>query len=473
MAAKTLLLPAVPFLATLLPFKFMIFCGTLRRLQAGAVDSGTTQKGYRALSTVLSQPTPSSWKEEVNLRLAAHRNRRSTGAVAAPAPEQMQSMASSRAAQAAARVAARYAQARSYSEMQAEEARVAVRAAEIATQVALEAQAHAEAKLATLDAVAQQPAPQPELIRSRPEESLQPQVSEQRWESPASVVAEPLRREDLDVRWEPELPARHEDFSSMRATLGRDAFEIPTSDWWAPAETEAAPVASVVEPAQPIPANLIEFPGELVATRKVRPRRVEGDHVDGMDAQLSIFEVDPATLSTEAEPVAREQAGDWRALDPESSPLLDDGVTETIPVKLPVLNLQQASINRRLMAAIVDGTLITGILLALVLMAGNMVSNLPPMHRIEMGAAICWAVVALVYQLFFFYVARATPGMKYASISLCTFDDQFPGRNRLLSRLAAMAFSIAPMGLGIAWALFDEEHLCWHDRISKTYQRKS
>jgi len=26
--------------------------------------------------------------------------------------------------------------------------------------------------------------------------------------------------------------------------------------------------------------------------------------------------------------------------------------------------------------------------------------------------------------------------------------------------------------LGVAWALFDEDHLCWHDRLSRTYLRK-
>jgi hypothetical protein len=31
---------------------------------------------------------------------------------------------------------------------------------------------------------------------------------------------------------------------------------------------------------------------------------------------------------------------------------------------------------------------------------------------------------------------------------------------------------VLPLGLGLAWGLFDEEHLNWHDRLSRTYQRK-
>ena len=28
-----------------------------------------------------------------------------------------------------------------------------------------------------------------------------------------------------------------------------------------------------------------------------------------------------------------------------------------------------------------------------------------------------------------------------------------------------------PLGMGLLWAVFDEDHLGWHDRISGTYQR--
>jgi hypothetical protein len=29
------------------------------------------------------------------------------------------------------------------------------------------------------------------------------------------------------------------------------------------------------------------------------------------------------------------------------------------------------------------------------------------------------------------------------------------------------------MGLGVAWAIFDDDHLNWHDRLSRTYQRSN
>jgi uncharacterized RDD family membrane protein YckC len=62
--------------------------------------------------------------------------------------------------------------------------------------------------------------------------------------------------------------------------------------------------------------------------------------------------------------------------------------------------------------------------------------------------------------------------MRCARLSLCTFDGQSPTRGQLRRRLGALLLSVLPVGLGVAWILFDDDHLCWHDRLSKTYLRK-
>jgi hypothetical protein len=38
-------------------------------------------------------------------------------------------------------------------------------------------------------------------------------------------------------------------------------------------------------------------------------------------------------------------------------------------------------------------------------------------------------------------------------------------------RLAALLLTVLPLGLGLVWALFDEDGLMGHDRLSKTYMR--
>jgi len=44
-------------------------------------------------------------------------------------------------------------------------------------------------------------------------------------------------------------------------------------------------------------------------------------------------------------------------------------------------------------------------------------------------------------------------------------------RAQLRRRLGALLLSLIPVGLGIVWSLFDDDRLCWHDRLSKTYLR--
>jgi uncharacterized RDD family membrane protein YckC len=77
----------------------------------------------------------------------------------------------------------------------------------------------------------------------------------------------------------------------------------------------------------------------------------------------------------------------------------------------------------------------------------------------------------LLYQYLFFKYAEGTPGMRYAKIALCTFEDENPTRNAMCRRVFFMLLSAAPLGLGFAWAWFDPDRLAWHDRLSRIYQR--
>ncbi len=246
-----------------------------------------------------------SWKEEVNQRIAAHKNRKPV-----PATEQGTALpehhaASNRAAAAAARVAARFAKAPSYNELLENEARAAVRAAEAVSRAALQAQAVAESVLAELQAAkAAQPGWQfhedeeqadhrfasPAAETAYQSAAEEQEIADAGWEEPAKMA------QSYEIRWEPDAPM-------LRAEPGISGALHETPEWHenAPATEEGA--IEIVEAAQPIHANLIEFPREIVATRKVRPRRAEGPFAQPeIGAQLSIFEVDPQTISID--PVA-------------------------------------------------------------------------------------------------------------------------------------------------------------------------
>jgi uncharacterized RDD family membrane protein YckC len=442
-------------------------------------------------SAVLADLSP-SWKEEVNRRLAAHLSRKGSSAAETKTRQDSVPGMHSRAAEAAARVAARYAKAPSYSEMLANEARAAVRAAEAASKAALEAQAAAESILAGLEAGnVPESHWEPEPSRFAPPERVAEEHHEAAVEidTPPTVtnIAQPAENQSFAIRWDADLPARAPAPEALRETRGPGVFESSAEEWWqSAAERQESPAQSeaieVVEPARPIRANLIEFPRELVATRKIRPRLADGPNARAGNAvgQLNIFEVDPATISTEpaVSAPAAEAAPAWPGAD-WSSIRLDEAIAEEHLEELeaqeessPAIALEPAPINLRLMAAVVDGAFIVAAFSALAIAAMSKASYLPSLRQAEIVSAAVLALLTALYQFFFISVASSTPGMMWARIAMFTHGGEKPTFDQRCGRLGALVMSLLPVGLGAAWAIFDDEHLCWHDRLSGTYLRK-
>lgn len=410
-------------------------------------------------------------------RLAAHKSHKA----AEPAGRQTvpEGNASKRAAEAAARVAARFAKAPSYSQMLADEARAAVRAAEAASQAALHAQAAAESVLASIEAdLGSSRHEEPEAESSPVHEAMKAQPVVER-------IAETAAAANFSVQWEQELPVNRAGATARTMHQAVPAARTTRDDRWEDLwrdERGDAEGAEIVEAAQPIHANLIEFPRELVATRKVRPRRAEGEYGATYETggQLSIFEVDPGGVSTEpavaettsttVEPLWSEP--EWSGIQLDEQPgeeLLEE--PEVHAAAPPAIEL--ASASRRIMAAVVDGSLIVGAFLAAAMMAAQNAKELPAPRVVEVAAALALVVIGALYKTLFYTLGTATPGMRYAGIGLSTFSGERPTRAQRCGRLVALTLSLLPVGLGVVWSLFDEEHLSWHDRLSRTYLRRS
>ena len=125
--------------------------------------------------------------------------------------------------------------------------------------------------------------------------------------------------------------------------------------------------------------------------------------------------------------------------------------------------------THRALAAIVDATLI-GIALALFsvvfrLAGGEVVLNSRTVPLFLAAAA----TVVVLYRLLWCYTCSDSPGMRWVDLALINFDGQIPTRKQRLSRTAAGFLSLAAGGLGLVWALVDEETLTWHDHISRTF----
>ena len=231
----------------------------------------------------------------------------------------------SRAAQAAARVAERYAQAPSYSKMLADEARAAVRAAEAASKAAHEAQAAVQYMLEGLEAAAA-----PELVRQS--------------EAVATTAPAPL-----------EAP-QHRIFD-----------ESPLSSPGIQPDQSVEVNNELRGADQPIYANLIQFPREMVATRRMRPRLAEGPLAAAPpQAQLSIFEVDPESISTLPAPAIDEPAAPvWMRAEfatIEAEPQTEEALLdEPAPQELQQNPIRLAPLSRRLMALLVDASLVLAV----------------------------------------------------------------------------------------------------------------
>jgi uncharacterized RDD family membrane protein YckC len=446
------------------------------------------------------------WKQEVNRRLAAHNRRKNLAAVMPATPaQQPRNEVDLRAAQAAARVAARYAKAPSYSEMQASDARAALRAAELATQAALEAQAAAQVVLANLEATGscedeeslapRMAGPSPELKPALATTTIAPA------QEPAAkftMTEEAAPGRNFGIRWDPDMPSPRMAATTQQPMHESRGAEFVTEDAslsasWTASDTvfqayeSASAAIETIEPAQPIYANLIEFPRQLVAARKARPRLAEGPYATtGMaNGQLSIFEVDPGAISIEPEPETATTAilpaaPEWSGMELDAQPALDEELlTEELEEaereKMAPREhaIEVASVNRRFLSVFVDCTLVMGAFLAAAYGAASNMSQLPSLRETETVTILALAVTAILYKTVFSFFAEATPGMKYAGISLCTFDDRVPTRAHRLKRLGALFLSLLPLGLGFAWSIFDEDRLSWHDRLSETYQRRS
>jgi uncharacterized RDD family membrane protein YckC len=430
---------------------------------------------------------PFALKEQVAQRLAAHRARRTQG-LANPTPIAPPTSANARASRIAAAVAERYANSQSYRAFLAEQAEKAIRAAEAAAELAARnAQAVADAQyqlLADLDQWTLTP-PTPEPVpAATPTEP--PPINES--SSPPLITHGATSGLTIRLYDAAQVTCGYPDPTASARRNQTQAHDTLDEDEALALEDEIAfrqsPVFEDPYPPIDIPANLIEFPRQLVASRKARPRLAEGPLREEADqsagaSQLRIFEVEAAQISTA--PAAESVAPEWSSILLAAHPVSAVVEVPEAPFQ-PVLSPQTAPYSLRLMAAIVDGCVITAALLAFAAVFAFTVGKLSgpvtastgthiTLQTAAITAAVTFTVFTLLYQLLFFTLSEATPGMRYARIALCTFADDNPTRRAMRRRIFATVLAACPLGIGFLWAWLDEDGLGWHDRISRMYQR--
>jgi uncharacterized RDD family membrane protein YckC len=145
---------------------------------------------------------------------------------------------------------------------------------------------------------------------------------------------------------------------------------------------------------------------------------------------------------------------------PAPSPIVDSGLHSAALV---------APIVQRATATVLDGVMIClaeGLMLGALCMspAASFISS-----KTLLGLAVFGVFLAIGYKLIFALAETDSPGTRWAHLKVLNFDGGAPTRNERLARLAGGVLSMAASGLGLIWALVDEETLSWHDHMSKTF----
>lgn len=213
-------------------------------------------------------------------------------------------------------------------------------------------------------------------------------------------------------------------------------------------EEGPGPLAICPEPAVETGGNLLEFPylpaqapprDELAEPVFDQPRIVEAPEILPPPPALGGILIEPPEEQVE-----------------ERRPGLD-------------LPLQGAAMSKRLLASITDGllVLVAGAVFAYIFFKLTS-SSISVRHAISAFGAVS-VCFWIGYQYLLLVYAGTSPGLKLAGLRLSRFDGR-PAPQRLRRwRVLASALSALSLALGYAWCFFDEDQLCWHDRITRTY----
>ena len=128
-----------------------------------------------------------------------------------------------------------------------------------------------------------------------------------------------------------------------------------------------------------------------------------------------------------------------------------------------------ASLSERRRAALLDAALLLfsygGMLALFTALGGRLGFN-------KLDAVVTGATLVLFYAQYFalFTVfGGSTPGMMLRRIRVVSFGGWVPTSRQMVWRSFGYLISAGACFLGFLWALWDEDHLCWQDRISQTY----
>ena len=244
------------------------------------------------------------------------------------------------------------------------------------------------------------------------------------------------RPKEQDAAWQGELAQRLDAFRTRRRKLAPNAAQ---SQFSFDSPSEKMPSHTPVGVAE-TPASVEEdFSFTIAIGRPSKKRALEE----------SRMEID-VSLPPDSESSPRTQAmEDERKSQPGLHPV--------------------ASIDDRRLAAVIDLFCLLfaygGFLMLFGSLGGQFTLN-------KLSAAVYAATFAIVYLQYFALFTifgGTTPGMMMRGLQVVSFSGEPPTPRQMFLRSAGYILSAGTFFLGFLWAMWDEDELTWHDRLSRTH----
>jgi uncharacterized RDD family membrane protein YckC len=132
-------------------------------------------------------------------------------------------------------------------------------------------------------------------------------------------------------------------------------------------------------------------------------------------------------------------------------------------------NAPVAGIAHRLLAFVIDTALVAGVsgaaIAGSVFLGGVELAGKPAAIFCGAGVLLVW----LLYQLLWCAANLDTAGMCWVRLRCLDFNGYRPRARQRLIRFGMLCLGALAAGLGLAWALVDEEGLAWQDHVSETF----
>jgi len=146
-------------------------------------------------------------------------------------------------------------------------------------------------------------------------------------------------------------------------------------------------------------------------------------------------------------------------------------LTKAAPERRPGIDmpLQPAALEQRIAAMAIDALLVVLSLITFGVIYNQVTHVRPPLMQSLSVAAGLLGLFWAAYQYLLIVYCGTSPGLRAMKLQLLRFDGTGAKRSLRRWRVLCSWLSAASLGMGYLWQFLDEDALCWHERVTKTY----